>query len=156
MFSGAVWHLHLINFFQKILLHTSHAPACGRHPHPLDGECAASCWKNIACQGSDVRCILSFPLWWWGAFLHLMHGWALTTCFLCPPFSLSLALKNVLPLQKIKRVCYLLSLSQLVLFLLVVSNYIYFFNCMLWHLIFISNLSSYLIIFQVWPSMFWF
>jgi hypothetical protein len=25
---------------------------------------------------------------------------------------------------------------------------------MLWHLIFISNLSSYFIMFQVWPSMF--
>jgi hypothetical protein len=148
MGSGAIWHLHLINFLKKLLSRTSHAPACGRHPPPLGGACDASRWKNIACQGSDVRCILSFPLWWWGALLHLMHGWAPTTCFLCPLFYFSSALKNVLLLQKIKRVCYLLSLSYLILFLLVVSNYIYFFNCMLWHLIFISNLVFLLCFFR--------
>jgi len=83
------------------------------------------------------------------------HAWLSSDdMFSLPPLSFSSTLKNVLLLQKIKRVCYLLSLSYLVLFLLVVSNYIYFFNCMLWHLIFISNLSSYFIMFQVWPSMF--
>ena len=74
-------------------------------------------------------------------------------------FFLFSTLKNVLSLQKkIRRLCYLLILSYLVLivFNCIKFHLFIFFYFIIFHLIFISNLSSYFMMFQVWPSMFWF
>jgi hypothetical protein len=54
--------------------------------------------------------------------------WSSNEVFSFSFFSLSSALKIVLPFAKNKRVCYLLSLSYLVLLLLIVPNYIFYFK----------------------------
>jgi hypothetical protein len=127
---GALRYLHKLNWKkrrEKLL-------ARERHPCLLSGVCGTS-WRLNTIFWDGVWCVFSSLSQWWGVCSHPLRGGAPMIFFLSLLFSLSSTLENLLPLQKIRNVCYLLILLYLVLIILIISDLIsLFFNFIIWFL----------------------
>jgi len=84
------------------------------------------------------------------------HGETLTMFFLTPLFLSLQHWKTCYPCKKIKKSVLFVSFIIFDPHSFNCIKYLFFFNFIIWYLIFISNLFFYFMMFRVWPSIFWF
>ena len=99
----------------------------GRCLGPLGGACDTSQWSNITLQ-EDFQCISPPLSWWTNACLCPTHGGAPTMYFPPPLFSLSLTLKHMQPLQKIRKGVWFVKLITFGCLFACIKFYLFYFQ----------------------------